>query len=127
MIDVVEIDDDDELYRRIVHYFVLDDGRISSSAFKDRRGKPDRSISVDLARLTTPEACLARAPNPSFQLGVLVAGGPRSLGFEVRHDPLPDNAAHALIEGQNTPEKCRRLAEMTRLVPITQDNQSQPG
>jgi hypothetical protein len=116
MTDLVAVADADELYRRIVHYFVLDDGRVSSAAFKDRRGKPDPSISVDIARLTTPEACLAHAPNASFRLGGLLAAAPRALGFDVRHDPEPDNYSHALILGDNSAAKCRRLAEQTRLL-----------
>jgi hypothetical protein len=116
MTQLVDVADDDGLYRRIVHYFVLDDGRVSSAAFKDQRGKPDPSISVDIARLTTPEACLAHAPNTSFRLGALLAAVPRALGFVVRHDPLPDNHSHALILGDNSAAKCRRLAEHTRLL-----------
>ena len=56
--DVVDMADDDDLYRRVVPYFIVEGDRISSAAFKDRRGKPDTSISVDLARLTTPIECL---------------------------------------------------------------------
>jgi hypothetical protein len=110
-----EIADDEELYRRLAPGHVDSDGAVNSAAFKVR-GRPDLHISVDLARLTMPDAALARAPRPGFGLGVLVARVPRSLGFSVRRDPLPDNAAHALIEGDNDKAKCRLLARATRVL-----------
>jgi hypothetical protein len=110
-----KIADDEELYRQLAPGHVDPDGAVNSAAFKVR-GRPDLHISVDLARLTTPELALDRAPRPGFGLGVLVARIPRSLGFSVRRDPLPDNAAHALIEGDNDKVKCRILARATRVL-----------
>ena len=113
----VEIENDDELYRRIAAGHLGPDGKVTSAAFK-LNGKPDHNISVDLAKLTSAEACLNRAPGPRFGLGVMVSRFPRSLGFNVKHDPLPDNLAHSLIEGQNNKEKCRLLADETKLIVI---------
>ncbi|MBO1347137.1 MAG: hypothetical protein EBE86_006960 [Hormoscilla sp. GUM202] len=110
-----EIVDNDQLYRRLVSFHVNPDGTVNSAAFK-RRGKPDNSISVDLARLTTPQETLERSGKEGFGLGVLVAIEPRSQGFDVRHDPLPDNPAHSLIEGENNKRKCRLLAEATTVI-----------
>jgi hypothetical protein len=107
-----EIADDDELYRRLAPGHVDPDGSVNSAAFKVK-GRPDLHISVDLARLATPEAALAQAPRLGFALGVLVTRVPRSLGFSGRRDPLPDNAAHALIEGDDDKAKCRLLAKAT--------------
>jgi hypothetical protein len=107
---LLDIADDDALYRRIAPHCFKRDGTISSSAFMTNN-VPDDQISVDLARLTTADESLARAPRPGFGLGDLLASEPRRLGFTVRHDPIPENPAHALIEGQNTKELCRRLAE----------------
>jgi hypothetical protein len=42
---------------------------------------------------------------------------PRSLGLEVRHDPLPDNPAHALIAGPNTEAISHALASQVALLP----------
>ena len=117
---VVEILDEDALYRRLLPYYVKADGKVSSAAYK-RRGKvPDNEVSVDLARLTTPVESLRRAPNSGFALGFLLAAAPRRMGFEVRHDPCPpqepDNLAHSPIAGENTPERCILLAEATTLV-----------
>ena len=110
-----EIANDDELYRRLAPGHVDLDGSVNSAAFKVR-GRPDLRISVDLARLTAPNAALTRAPRPGFGLDALAARAPRSLAFSVRHDPLPDNPAHALIEGDNDKTKCRLPARATRVL-----------
>ena len=112
---MVEVGDADELYRRLAPDHVGDDGTVLSNAFKVK-GKPDLRISVDLAKLTTPEQALASVEGRGFGLGMLPASLPRSLGFKVRHDPLPGNEAHALIEGENTKDKCRTLADGTRVL-----------
>ena len=112
---LIEIADEDGLYRRLVTYHIKPDGKVSSAAFK-RRDKPDNEISVDLARLTTPQDCLQRAERPGFSVGELLAPVPRSLGFLVRHDPLEENYAHSLIVGPNDDAKCRSLAEATQVV-----------
>jgi hypothetical protein len=106
----VEIADADELYRRVLPFHLRADGTVSSSAFKDRRGKPDTHISVDIATLTTIDECLARSPGMGAGVASLRAGDARTLMFAVRHDPLPDNPAHASIAGQNDKLKCRELA-----------------
>jgi hypothetical protein len=114
-VDPLEIADDDQLYRRLALAQVNPDGSVNSGAYK-LRGKPDSNISVDLARLSTPEESRARSPRAEDGLGMLVAGPVRALGFLVRHDPLPDNNAHSLIEGPNDRVKSRLLAEMTVLL-----------
>ena len=117
--DLEEIADRDELYRRLSkRSHIKGNGKVSSAAFK-RNKQPENSISVDLARLTTPQESLSSVGEDrkaQFVLGVLVAEYPRSIGFCVRHDPLPDNRAHSLIEGQNDGEKCSLLAEATTLL-----------
>ncbi len=119
--DVIEISDDDQLYRRLITRFHINpDGTVNSAAFKGRNWKPDPSISADLAKLTTPEQCLAHAGRDGFSIGVLLARVPRTLGFTVRHAPEPDNDAHALIEGKNDRSTCRLLAEAT--IVMLQDN-----
>lgn len=111
-----EIHDSDELYRRIAPDFVKQDGSISSAAFK-LRGRPDPSLSVDLARLTTKQDSVDRAGRPNFRLGVLVAQIPRSYDLNVRHSPENGNSAHSLIEGNSSKKLCKELATRTRLEP----------
>lgn len=107
-----EIADEDELYRRLLSMHVNEDSTVNSAAFK-HRGKPDREISVDLARRTTMAETLDRAPHRGFGLGLLMAASARQIGFDVRYDPQPDNGAHCLIVGENTKQRCRLLAEAT--------------
>ena len=105
---LVEIEDDDELYRRVFRYCVTSE-RVSSAAFKDRRKKPANRFSVDCARLTTPTGSLARGKPGQLLIGLL-ALTPRSLGFQVYHDPEHGNFAHCTVEGENSPEKCVELS-----------------
>ena len=109
-VEVLPVEDAELLYRRILNWHIKSDGSISSAAFKDRKGRPDNSISVELASLTTPQECAARPGRPGFSVISLTAREPRSLDLTVRHDPLPDNYAHALIEGENSQSKCEKLA-----------------
>jgi len=101
--------DDDRLYRRLAPMHMNNDGSVNSGAFKVKRDY-DQSISVDLARLTTPEATMGAETRPGFRIGALVARIPRALGFVVRHDPVPEDRAHSLIEGENNKNKSRELA-----------------
>lgn len=114
-LDVVSIEDDDELYRRLFARYIKADGSISSAAYMDRRRKPDNSISVDLARFSTPQETQAR-DDRGFRVGVVRAGSARGLDFTVRHDPMQGHYAHSLIEGENTAEKCYGLARATTVV-----------
>jgi hypothetical protein len=113
---VEAIADDDMLYRRLASHCIRPGDTVSSAAFKTRN-QWDREISVDLARLTTPARAFAPvAHRPGFKLGRIVAGVPRALGFEVRHDPRPDNEAHTLIVGDNSEALSRRLARAVTIV-----------
>ena len=106
-----EIHGSDDLYRRIAPDHVNPDGTINSGAFKTR---PPEGISVNLARLTTPEETLRR--RPTFGLGNLKAAIPIGLGLSVRHAPVPDNDAHSLIEGQTTRAIRHEMAEAADLL-----------
>ena len=71
----------------------------SSAAFKT---KPNEDgLSVDIASLTTPETTVGN-PN-KFGVAEISAETPINLGYVCRHDPLPDNNAHALIVGDTKP------------------------
>jgi hypothetical protein len=112
---VVDVHDDDRLHRRLAPGWVKPDGAIASVAYA-RNGRPDPEVSVDLARLATPQETAARAGRPGFGVGELVAGVPRALGLTVRHAPVEGNPAHGLIEGNTSLENCRRMARATRVV-----------
>lgn len=114
--ETVEIDDRDEVYRRLAvsgHFY--SDGSVNSNAYK-LNGKPDPEISVDLARLSTPQESLSRAQQAGFRLGVLRVAELRALGLTVRHDPTPENPAHCVIEGNSSKAICRELAQKTVVV-----------
>jgi hypothetical protein len=102
---VEEIQDDDHLYRRLHPTHIDEQGIVSSAAFNDDTG----DISVDLARLTTPEESVDRAKGIGYGLAELIASFPRQLGLLVTHDPQPDNDAHTLIQTIPPGNKGRRL------------------
>jgi hypothetical protein len=110
---IVAIDDDDRLYRRMVPDHFHEDGSVKSNAYK-LNGKPDPSISVDLARLTTPEESIARGQRQGTQVGVLTVREIKALGLTVRHDPTNENPSHCLIEGNAKKETCKALGQMTK-------------
>jgi hypothetical protein len=116
--ELVDIEDSDGLFRRIVGWHVKPDGKISSKAFTKPNKKPDPEISVDLARLcNSAEETCSRGGCVGFGVVSLFAELPRSLDLGVRHDPKTDgtNHAHSLIEGNQDLEKCRLLAEGSSL------------
>lgn len=119
---MTDIEDSDWLFRRLHSGCFKKNGTLTSATFK-LNGFPENEISVDLARLTTPIDSVNRARKPGFRLGKLQALGPRQLGFDVVHDPqlFPDkpdcdNEAHSLIRGENTMERCRKLAKLVIVV-----------
>lgn len=127
--DPEHIADDEWLYRRLaVHNIRQSDGTVHYNAFMrnaDPRGKkkePDPDVSVDLARLTTPEQSLTIAGRPGQGIGGIQAGFPRSLApkqINVVHTPVLDpperrNLAHASIrgnEGEGALDRCMVMAE----------------
>jgi hypothetical protein len=105
----------DLLYRRLAPGTIRD-GRVYRNAYYFS-GAPDPQVSVDLARLTTPDETRLRARYPDrFGVGELQARVPIELGLTVKHDPTPDNDAHCLIEGATTKAICQVLADHTAIV-----------
>jgi hypothetical protein len=129
-----EIADADWLYRRLaIHNIRRSDGSVHYNAFlrnsdpRGRKKEPDPDLSVDLARLTTPEQSLAVAGKPDQGIGAIQAGFPRDLGLEVVHTPIREprklrNLAHSSIrgnEGEGALDRCHLMAdEMTKHVRI---------
>ena len=112
-IEVIAIGD--RLYRRLPGETIRN-GKVGRGAYYFR-GEPDPSVSVDLARLTTPETTRLGAPRPErFGVGEIAASVPLQLGLTVRHDPTADNPAHSLIEGATTRAICQTLANHTIVI-----------
>ena len=89
------IPDEDLLYRRIpFSWYVKEENRIKSAAFKD----PEAS--VDWEKYITPEGSLANYP--SYSLVALKARIPRACDQAVIHDPETDNYSHSLISGRKS-------------------------
>jgi hypothetical protein len=105
------ISDDDLRYRRLAPGHA-DDFVANSGAYSGNGGLPE--VSVNLARLTTPEETLKSRPD--FGLGELKYGDVIAAGFEVEWDPVEGNQAHCLIRGDATKTNSRALAKMTRVV-----------
>lgn len=122
---MTRIERDDDLYRRILHYFyVAAENRISSAAFMTRGGKLDPEVSVYLARLSDPAAVLG-AGTPNQQLVALKAEIPLDLGLSVRLEPEDAFPGHCVITdfSSNWKEQCARLAEACKLVDVSVDKE----
>jgi hypothetical protein len=110
---VVNLDPDDELLRRL-HFDAVKDDIVTSAAYKTRN-EYDQEISVHIAKLLDdPRQILAT--RPLFGIGAIIVADARSLGFDVRPDPLPNDDAHALLIGANSRQKARQLAALTRVL-----------
>lgn len=91
--EVLTIDDEEHLYRRITEeHFDTAKGKVNSSAFCGRE------LSVDWAKFTTPTESIARPPIGTCLVQVQ-AKYPRQVEQEVLHSPSPTNYSHALIVG----------------------------
>ena len=114
----IVVDDTDSLYRRLVAFYIDSNGKVSSSAYKNRQKKPDPQPSVDLARLTTPDKSLSYGGNSGLGVGELPAKVPLDIGFNVQHEPDMQNGnfAHCVILGAHTKETCRLLADATKVI-----------
>lgn len=106
---VIAILSEDSLYRRI-HPSFKKNGKVSTAIFKQR----DPHLSVDVAKLTTPECCLAGYQNHG--LAGILAGFVRQLSLNAYHEPLPDNYAHGIVEGKITDGIAKKLALSADLI-----------
>jgi hypothetical protein len=112
---LAQIRPDDDLYRRIVPDNVTN-GELNAGAYSLRPG--EEHLSVDIARLTSPEECLARAGRTDLGLAILNVSDVIALDLVVEHDPvrgdpashMPVNDAHARIIGENSRPVRAKLA-----------------
>ncbi len=114
---------DDDLYRRLMpNGHVAEDGKtVLLGAFlrkkqpSEKHAPPDPELSVDVARLTTPEDTQAGA-GPGFGVGRLPARVPLGMGLTIQHRPVKGNYAHALVYGLKTRGQCQDLADATTVI-----------
>jgi len=109
MMDIIEIADDDEMYRRFSENFLKDNGKISSAAFQNTSDTDE--MSSDLAILTTPHETALN--NPNFGVASFYAGGARELDQKVFHNPVEDNPAHSTIKGRKPPRIRKKFAKIS--------------
>ncbi|MDY0344263.1 MAG: hypothetical protein RBR28_11870 [Lentimicrobium sp.] len=71
----------------------------SSAAFKTKQN--ENGLSVNIAALTTPEATVKNSKE--FGVAEISASTPIKLGYLCKHNPQPENDAHAIIVGDTKP------------------------
>jgi hypothetical protein len=99
--DNASIRDEDRLFRRVhITQLVRDDDtgltRVSSGVFKDRELSINVESVLQDAGLSA-EACLQN--HSAHKLVSIAAGGARTLGQAICHDPLPADLSHGLVYG----------------------------
>lgn len=104
--------DEDDLYRRVPEMYFKESGKISTAAFQNTTGTND--MSVDLARLTTPQATALN--NPKFGVASFRAGFARRNNQKVFNDPEPENPAHSIVRGRKTGSFRRKLVEQSIVI-----------
>lgn len=120
--DDPSISDDSALWRRISPKWIVPDEsgsgyRISSQAFQNHPA--DESMSVHLAEemarngLSASDAVKAF---PGYSLVSITAGLARECSQRVARDPLPDDPAHAVVDGKKTKAVRRRFSNEARWV-----------
>ncbi len=96
---------DDELLWRRIHPKQIVNGRVSSEAFFD----PE--MSVDVASI---QKCMANTLETGSGIAELSCRSARKLNQCVTTDPLPSNAAHAIVRGKKTKSTRRKLRDEAR-------------
>lgn len=109
---VLDIYDDDELYRRIPLYWIKPSGNPSSAAFQNTTGTDD--MSVDLGKLTTPEKTASAKEDGC--VASFYASLARKNEQEVIHTPMVENYAHSSVRGKKTQSIRRKLVKGSRII-----------
>src|SRR6266849_2328405 len=115
-VDDTRIADDEILWRRILPEWLHQepDGKVRpmSYAFRDQLSG---ELSVHMASvMKDPNLALKGFPNDS--LAAIEAGHPRSLGYAIVPDPLPDDPSHTLICPAPNQNDARRIAKQSAWV-----------
>lgn len=110
--NIETIYDADELYRRVAEYWIKENNLISSAAFTNTSDTDE--MSVDLSRLTTPQATTLNEPN--YGVASFLASIARELDQEVFHSPNQDNLAHSTVKGKKTRSIRKKLGRKSTLI-----------
>lgn len=110
-----DIDEADDLLRRVFHYHIKPDTSVSSAAFMTRSSKPDPSCSVSLARITPPERLLQTGLEGQRVVSLPVRV-PLRMNLKVTFSPEENDPGHCLIEGLGSKQQCVELARASHLV-----------
>lgn len=108
---VVELANEDLLWRRIHPHHVRHDMTVKSVAFNHSE------MSVDVAKLQHDMSITLAKGAGIAEFEVSVA---RNLNQEVRHDPGEDNHAHALVIGDKPRQTREALRDAARFTPRQQ-------
>lgn len=111
-----EVDETDDLLRRVFHYHIKPNNTVSSAAFMTRSRKPDPSCSVSLARITPPERLLQTGLEGQRVVS-LPARVPLRMNLKVRLSPEENDPGHCLIEGLSSKQQCVELARASQPLP----------
>ena len=106
--NIENIYDEDELYRRVNEQWIKEDGVISSAAFQNTSNTDE--MSVDLARLTNIEKTSLN--NSKYGVASLKTIDVRKLDQEVFHSPEQDNYAHSTVKGNKNTRIKKALAKL---------------
>lgn len=115
-----------DLYRRAYRNQVDQTGEATSRAFTLRKNKNEKELSVDIAKLTTPEKSVIDPERfVLFKIAneVIINNDLKTIYDPIKDDStLPDNEAHALIEGLDPEDEIKPgiLARNSKRVWITQ-------
>ncbi|MGH8902784.1 MAG: hypothetical protein ACRDYA_14185 [Egibacteraceae bacterium] len=107
------VEDTTQLWRRIPPWhWVSKDDRPSSAAFDDDRDGGAMSVLIADQILACGDSIdRGLAGHEDFGITMLTAAFVRGLGLDVRHDPTPDEPAHALVVGRKSKTIRRAMAK----------------
>ena len=111
---------DDVLFRRLAWSQVRKGRKEANSTAYMVSGFPDAEISVYVERLLdySMDEVLERLGKPHFGYGKLIAKDVGGKNLKIRHAPVEDNYAHAVITGCSTLIQCAELADMTEVIKV---------
>jgi len=115
---IIDIFDEDDLYRRVPSLWIKENGNPTSAAFHNSSNTDD--MSVDLGRLTTPE--ITASEQEGCGVASFSAGLARINKQEVLHTPNNENYAHSSVIGKKTKSIRRKLAKGSNIIYLPSDD-----